>query len=150
MHGRAPTVEARWRLTNTWESCSSRWDATANPDPIQTRREWRWEGRVRSSPGSLHRSKPCKRYPRLKPSSRYCSILCLSLIGKTSISPFEATSLLYSTTQKCGTFLGPKKTKETRARICKPFQETRNRFSVWRARTTALFDGPPGCLGWRN
>ena len=61
LHGRAPTVEARWKLTNTWESCSSRWDATANPDPSQTRREWRWEGRVRSSPGSLHRSKPCKR-----------------------------------------------------------------------------------------
>jgi hypothetical protein len=31
---------------------------------------------------------------------------------------------------------------QTRARICRPFKEPRNRFPAWRAGTTTLFDEP--------
>jgi hypothetical protein len=31
---------------------------------------------------------------------------------------------------------------EARARICKPFNESKNRFPAWRAGTTTLFDVP--------
>ncbi len=33
-----------------------------------------------------------------------------------------------------------KRPRETRARICKPFKEPRNRFPAWRSGTTTLFD----------
>ncbi len=40
----------------------------------------------------------------------------------------------------------------TRARICKLFNERRNRFPAWRAGTKTLFDvpAPPGYKRWRN
>jgi hypothetical protein len=40
-----------------------------------------------------------------------------------------------------------------RVRICKPFEEPRNRFPAWRASTAILFNVPAphiGYMGWRN
>jgi hypothetical protein len=36
----------------------------------------------------------------------------------------------------------------TRARICKPLKEPRNRFPAWRAGTTTLFDVPAHQATW--
>jgi hypothetical protein len=83
-------------------------------------------------------------------STPACAFLYLPLSPSPPHShPFQPSPPLPPPCRQLSTSTFNPLQHSTRARICKPFNEPRNRFPTWRAGMTNR-TGPPGYIGWRN